>query len=214
MNILKPLALASMLFAGSVMAAPNVLIGNDTINKGEAASIPMTFQGDGSVAGFDFQFTYDASRFTPTTNCASTVGNATVTCQAANGTVKVLVSPPFSFPVPVIPSGNRPLGSITFSSNPDTPFGTYDLLMVEENYFDVNADAVAGSGSGDGRITVADPVPLGDANGDGVVNQADVNAVIDQYFGVATAPGKPDCNADGEVNSGDTICITNIALGG
>lgn len=216
---LKVLALASMLFTGVVMAAPNVNLSNtgETI-PGGASVLSMTFQSDSSVAGLDFTYSFDAGNFTPTISCLPSVptsgADATVACAVVGNTIKVLVSAPFAFPVPTIVSGDLDLGTVNFQSNADTALGKYDFLFVEENYFDINANAVASTPSQDGAIFVTDPVPLGDANADGVVNEADIAAVVDQYFGVANAPGKPDCNQDGDVNSGDIICITNVALGG
>ena len=53
---------------------------------------------------------------------------------------------------------------------------------------------------------------LGDVNGDGEVNIADVNAVIDMILdGIASAQG--DINLDGEVNIADVNVLINMILG-
>ena len=53
----------------------------------------------------------------------------------------------------------------------------------------------------------------GDVNGDGEVNIADINAVIDVILGGATNPGA-DVNNDGEVNIADINVVIDIILGG
>lgn len=42
----------------------------------------------------------------------------------------------------------------------------------------------------------------GDANNDGKITQADVGIIINHILGIENAPGNPDCNNDGQVNSG------------
>ena len=55
------------------------------------------------------------------------------------------------------------------------------------------------------------PEPLvGDVNGDGEVNIADVNAVIDMILGTAADNG--DVNGDGEVNIADVNAVIDIIL--
>jgi len=58
-----------------------------------------------------------------------------------------------------------------------------------------------------------DPVPgvPGDVNGDGEVNIADVNAVIDQILSGGSAEGA-DVNGDGEVNIGDVSAVIDMML--
>jgi hypothetical protein len=57
-----------------------------------------------------------------------------------------------------------------------------------------------------------DPGLTGDVNGDGEVNIADVNAVIDMILsGNTSASG--DVNKDGEVNIADVNSIIDLILG-
>ena len=198
---------------GTAQAAPNVVIGNDSIFTGGVASIPLTFQADGQTAGLDFTVSFDPSNFTATPNCVTSVESASVSCAVVGNTVKVFVAAPFTYPVPTISSGDKSLGSISFDANVNTADGVFPLTVGEENYFDSSASKIVGTGSTNGQIFITTPIQNGDANGDGVVNEADIAVVIDQYFGRSTAAGKPDCNQDGEVNSGDAICISNVALG-
>ncbi len=55
----------------------------------------------------------------------------------------------------------------------------------------------------------------GDANADGIINQGDVAALLDDLSGVAAAPGDADCNGDGQVDAADVLClvITVVAAG-
>ena len=60
------------------------------------------------------------------------------------------------------------------------------------------------------------PYPKGDVNGDGEVNIADVNCVIDVILGFREADefeGRADVNEDGEVNIADVNAIIDIILG-
>lgn len=208
--------MATALASSTAMASPNVFIGSDDILTGGVASIPLIFQADGTVSGLDFTFSFDPSKFSIITNCAASVpttgADASVSCAVVGNTVKVLVAAPFSYPVPVVEAGNQPLGSISFDANLGTESGVYNLVITEENYFDASANAVNPTNSTNGQIVINTPIQDGDANGDGFVNEADIAVVIDQYFGRSTGAGKPDCNTDGSVNSGDVICITNVAL--
>ncbi len=60
------------------------------------------------------------------------------------------------------------------------------------------------------------PEPIkGDVNGDGEVNIADVNCVIDVILGAREASefeGRADVNGDGEVNIADVNVIIDIIL--
>lgn len=55
----------------------------------------------------------------------------------------------------------------------------------------------------------AQTVPPGDADGNGTVNAADVPVIVDQILLRSTAPGDPDCNADGTVDVIDTVCAAS-----
>ena len=57
------------------------------------------------------------------------------------------------------------------------------------------------------------PDLLGDVNGDGEVNIADINAVIDMILS-STFNANGDVNGDGEVNIADINAVSDIILGG
>ena len=64
------------------------------------------------------------------------------------------------------------------------------------------------------RSTPVGALLVGDADGDGVVNEADIGAIRQEFFENGISVGTPDCNADGKVNSGDAVCVVNEGLGG
>ena len=64
------------------------------------------------------------------------------------------------------------------------------------------------------RSTPVGALLVGDANADSVVDSADVDAIRDEFFENGLSTGTPDCNEDGAVDSGDTICVINEAHGG
>ncbi len=55
------------------------------------------------------------------------------------------------------------------------------------------------------------PAQPGDANHDGRVSREDVYLLNDQLLQRRNAPGNPDCNNDGAVNTKDTLCINNVS---
>ena len=58
------------------------------------------------------------------------------------------------------------------------------------------------------------PIVLGDVNGDGEVNIADINAVINIILGGNSSTPAADVNGDGEINIADVNAIIDIILGG
>lgn len=165
LNWIPALALSGLM-ASTAMAAPNVVIGDDSILAGGAATIDLTFQADGIVAGLDFTFSFDDTQFTATPACVASLpttgtATATVVCSVIGSTVKVLVSAPFAFPVPMIVAGDQALGSISFQSTGAIPVAPYALAITDENYFDIAAVGVTPTASTEGTITVnAGPQPL------------------------------------------------------
>lgn len=61
---------------------------------------------------------------------------------------------------------------------------------------------------------MAQSSPRGDVNGDGEVNIADINVVIDIILDGKTVTPAADVNGDGEVNIADINVIIDIILGG
>ena len=55
--------------------------------------------------------------------------------------------------------------------------------------------------------------PIGDINGDGVVNVSDVTALVNHIIGAEAYPvALCDVNADGEVNVSDVTALINLIL--
>lgn len=50
----------------------------------------------------------------------------------------------------------------------------------------------------------------GDADGTGLRDGRDITAARSEFLQQALAPRQPDCNEDGEVNSGDLLCLRNM----
>ena len=82
------------------------------------------------------------------------------------------------------------------------PYGAADDYQANENWY-----------SYFGSIVEMDQVP-GDVNGDGEVNIADVNAVINMILGGNNDTTAADVNGDGEINIADVNSIINIILSG
>ena len=76
-----------------------------------------------------------------------------------------------------------------------------------------NGMAVYKIGSNVGSVTPPEPVVKGDVNGDGEVNIADVNAIIDMILSGNSEPNG-DVNEDTEVNIADVNAVIDIILRG
>ena len=151
-----------LLNSASALAAPNVIVGTDSVAAGGSATISMTFQADGTTAAFDFRYTFDDTQFTATPACVGSLdttgaANATVACSVVGNEVRVLVSGAAEFPVPPITSGDQSLGSVSFQSLANTPATTYPLAITQQNYFDAAGSTVTPTQSTDGAITVVGP---------------------------------------------------------
>lgn len=82
------------------------------------------------------------------------------------------------------------------------------VLHAMDGYFTAESPITAIKVNGDTQST------KGDVNGDGEVNIADVNAVINIILGGSdSTEGRSDVNGDGEVNIADINTIINIILG-
>ena len=91
---------------------------------------------------------------------------------------------------------------ITFTAD---DLGTFDNLITIGNEEVTSTFTV--------RATAVDQDITGDVNGDGEVNIADVNAVINIILGDDSGDIDGDVNGDGEVNIADVNNIITIILG-
>jgi hypothetical protein len=82
-------------------------------------------------------------------------------------------------------------------------------------YFRVKSSDAAGNTSASPVSTLATPTSTvaGDANGDGIVNAADITAVEMMIAGLEPATTSADANLDGKVNSADITKVERIIAG-
>lgn len=84
----------------------------------------------------------------------------------------------------------------------------------DENHTDKTYARIDGGSSSPGYFTVKSDALRGDVNGDGEVNIADVNSVINIILGGGGNSEAADVNGDHEVNIADVNAVINIILGG
>jgi hypothetical protein len=153
----------SLLASAGANAAPNMIIGNDTINTGGVASISLLFQADGTTTDLSFDLDYDETQFAATQQCVASVpttgANASVVCSivdigGGDLVVRVAVLPVVTFPIPPILTPEQSLGTISFD-NTGGAAGAFPIAIVAgtEKYFNGGAP-VTGTGSTDGQIIV------------------------------------------------------------
>ena len=82
--------------------------------------------------------------------------------------------------------------------------GTADAYLADENWYPYFGQIVDD----------LKPVVHGDVNGDGEVNIADINAVIDIILGGNSSNTAADANGDGEINIADINALIDIILSG
>ena len=85
---------------------------------------------------------------------------------------------------------------------------TYDANHVDDEYAHID-----GGPSNPGYFTYKNAALPGDVNGDGEVNIADINAVIDMILGGSGNTAAADVNGDGEINIADINAVIDIILG-
>jgi hypothetical protein len=154
-------AVALALCSLQVMAqtGPSVTVGTASGQVGSATPvvIPITYDGDGTVVGFQFEFTYDSTNLTADiSNCGGALGGQTTQCsESVAGTVLLLA---FDSTFTAIPSGS--LGSISFDISA-APIADYPLTVQNEAYGDASEGDVPSTGSTNGLVQVtAGPQPL------------------------------------------------------
>ena len=86
---------------------------------------------------------------------------------------------------------------------------TYDVNHVDDEYAHID-----GGPSNPGYFTYKNAALPGDVNGDGEVNIADINAVIDIILGGNGDMTAADVNGDGEINITDINAVIDIILSG
>ncbi len=79
--------------------------------------------------------------------------------------------------------------------------------------FTFTVQATDGHLSASKSLTIHVALPVGDANGDGLVNSADITAVERIIVGLESATPGADANGDGQVNTADITRIERIIAG-
>ena len=108
------LALALCSLNAMAQGGPNVVVGSSTAVVGSTTPvvIPVSYAGDGTVVGFEFEVTYDSSNLvSDISSCGGPLGGATVLCsEAVTGTIKFLA---FDQSFSPLPGGS--IGSLSFN---------------------------------------------------------------------------------------------------
>ena len=96
-----------------------------------------------------------------------------------------------------------PNGIVLDGARLHVPVGTKELYANAEGWKDFSS------------IVEGDGPEKGDANGDGVVNAADIVDVVNHLMGKPTSTGEfydsaADVNGDGIVNIADVVCLVTL----
>ena len=149
----------------------------------------------------------------PTVPGAPTIGAAT----PGNQQAIIAFTPPAS-------NGGSPITGYTATCTPGpisangggTPITVLGLTNGTLYTCSVTANNVVGSSAPSGTVTVTPTagVVKGDANGDGLVNVADVFYLINNLFAGGPGPVSGDANGDGVVNVADIFYLINFLFAG
>lgn len=171
----------------------NLLVNiNDKVQNVASAQVTVNFDTLGTVDASKVTYGVLPSGSVLTVNTAPgevSVGVAATTGANGPGTL-------FTIPL-TIGSGVQP--------------GTYPVTITAATLTDDKGQAIPAVVTS-GSVTVVAAPLLGDVNGDGKVDMADVQAVILLYF-TGTYDIRADINGDGKVSVGDIRAVLRISLG-
>jgi len=148
------MALAFFSLQSMAQTGPKIIVGSGSGQVGSATPVVITvdYDGDGTVAAFQVDVTYDTANLTvDLTSCGGTLGGANFTCtDIGPGAIRFLGDDAQLNP---LPSGS--LGSISFDISA-APIADYDLLIptVDEIYSNNVGDNVPSTGSTAGLVQV------------------------------------------------------------
>ena len=154
--LLKLGVLALTICSLNVMAAggPNVVVGTGSGVVGSATPvvIPVSYNGDGTVVGIEFEVAYDNTNLSADlSSCGGAIGGATALCsEAVAGIIKFLA---FDQSFTPLPDGS--LGSVSFDVSA-APIADYALTVQNELYGDAQEGDVPSTGSTDGLVQVVE----------------------------------------------------------
>lgn len=170
--------------------APILSVEPQCARLGEELAVPVRFNGAGrSIAGLSFALEYpDVELDVVSVACAPGLTQLGFSCISDPtpdpGTIGVIINPPFQFPIPQIPNGDVVI--VTFRAVPEADPGL-GLTCSESSPQCKPLTFLVTSFQNTSSQTVA---------GTGVNGCLDVVQCL-----------QGDCNGDGAINSGDTICL-------
>lgn len=125
-----------------------------------------------------------------------------------DGAIRIYVS---SMSARVFSGNNGPIMTLSLTASND--FEGQKIIELKNS---ICAEAIGTRHVLKDEICKVNPEPLkGDVNGDGEVNIADINVIVNIILGGRVDPStmtRADVNGDGEVNIGDINAIINIIL--
>ena len=193
---------------GTLGGPVSLAMGTGYAAAGQAVQVPISLASTGAptVAAFQADLSFDQTKLTFTSASAgaqlASASKTLVTNTRGNGNVRLLAEGLNQTPI-----SNGVVANVTFTLSPQFTWGastTVTLLNCASS--DALANALSTSCTA-GTVTVF----TCDLNGDGLVNVADVQIIINEALGVI--PAVHDLNHDGVVNVVDVQKEINAALG-
>lgn len=198
----------------SLSARDRLFIQNFLISKGQTVQVPVMLTNDTVYSGLQTDLylpaglSLDQEGNEYAIELTSRGGNHTVaTNQLANGAIRIYVSSISAQDF----SGNS--GAVlTLRLTAANDFGGHADIELKNT---VCAESIGTRHELDDEVCQVNLALLGDVNGDGEVNVADINVVTDIVLGGtvdAETRMRADVNGDGEINVADINVITDIIL--
>lgn len=194
------------------VAGVGVAVGNAEAKVGESVTIPVTVSGMNTLAAADFTLTYDTSKLNVT---AVSAGNALSADNSfdysnANGTIKVAAVNPRNT------MGGNTICVVTANLLAE---GTSNVNVTVNGLYAENLAKAENVSTAAGTVKANAQTPervMGDANGDGVVNDDDVKHIL-QYvtkkISAVVDAVAADVTGDNKVTTRDANKIKKFVLG-
>jgi hypothetical protein len=143
-----------MAFSTAIWAQPNLQIGSASGVPGGAVSVPVTFTNNGSVVALQFDLQHNSTALTAgsVTSGAALSPHLSASSTLSSGTLRVVIYPPVTSPLPATSAGilvNIPL-TISASASP----GNYALTISSVVFSDGSAHLVNSGTLSNGQVTV------------------------------------------------------------
>jgi hypothetical protein len=184
----------------------NLAVSNGAAGPGQTLQIPISLTSSGTAAPVSFQvdLAFDTTKLTfASAACGAMLTSANKGLSSTvmpNGNVRILTTGTNQAAI-----ANGVAALVSFSLNASFANGTASVTLL--NPMASSAGGGLATASTAGTVT---PFTC-DLNGDGSVNVADVQLMINQALG--TVPAANDLNHDGSVNVADVQKEINAALG-